>query len=47
MICDNGVYYHVDLLRSAESGRLVALTSDEMNGYVWDYSAYPPAAEKN
>ena len=45
MICDNGMYYHVDLLRCAESGRLLALTDKEMSGYVWDYSAYPPATE--
>ena len=41
MICDGGQYYHVDLLRSADSSRLTPLTDDEMEGYVWDYSAYP------
>ena len=41
MICDNGRYYHVDLLRCAEKGRLTAMTDEEMSGYVWDYSAYP------
>ena len=45
MICDNGSYYHVDLLRSAESGRMTALTDSEMSGYVWDYSAYPASPE--
>ena len=45
MICDNGRYYHVDLLRCAESGRLIALSDSEMEGYVWDYSAYPESAE--
>ena len=45
MICDNGAYYHVDLLRSSESGRLTPLTDEEMGGYVWDYSAYPKSAE--
>ena len=41
MICDDGHYYHVDLLRYAENGRLSAVTDAEMEGYVWDYSAYP------
>ena len=45
MICDDGRYYHVDLLRSAESGRMTVLTDSEMSGYVWDYSAYPKSAE--
>lgn len=45
MICDNGSYYHVDLLRYAETGRLTPLTDAEMEGYVWDYSAYPKTPE--
>ena len=45
MICDNGRYYHVDLLRCAESGRLTVQTDEEMSGYVWDYSAYPKSPE--
>ena len=45
MICDDGRYYHVDLLRSAESGRMTVLTDSEMSGYVWDYSAYPASPE--
>ena len=42
MVCDDGNYYHVDLLRSAGNG-FQELTDDEMEGYVWDYSAYPKA----
>ena len=41
MICDDGRYYHVDLLQSAESDTLVRRTGSQMEGYVWDYSAYP------
>ena len=39
MVCDDGTYYHVDLLHSA--GGFQELADDEMEGYVWDYSAYP------
>ena len=41
LICDSGRYYHVDLLACSETGELVRLTDEEMDGYVWDYSAYP------
>lgn len=43
LILEDGVYYHVDLLRSSESGNIQRLTDEEMAGYVWDYSAYPAA----
>ena len=41
LICEDGRYYHVDLLASSETGELIRLTDQEMEGYVWDYSAYP------
>lgn len=41
IIEDNGLYYHVDLLRSNGKGRFQELTDYQMQGYVWDYSAYP------
>jgi len=41
MVLDNGYYYHVDLLRCNELGYYREFTDGEMNGYVWDYSAYP------
>jgi transglutaminase/protease-like cytokinesis protein 3 len=41
MIQQDGVYYHVDLLKSSESEQLVCLADHEMQNYVWDYSAYP------
>lgn len=37
----DGIYYHVDLLRSREEGQFREMTDSEMEGYVWDYSAYP------
>lgn len=37
IVCDEGIYYHVDLL----AGSFRELTDEQMEGYVWDYSAYP------
>lgn len=37
MVCCDGLYYHVDLLR----GEFAMLTDNQMGSYVWDYSAYP------
>ena len=38
IICVDGVYYHADLI----TGDNLKLLSDlDMDGYVWDYSAYP------
>lgn len=41
IICADGVYYHVDLLESHNAGAFSILFDEQMNGYVWDYSAYP------
>jgi len=41
LICEDGVYYHIDLLRSSSVGEMEKLTPEQMQGYVWDYSAYP------
>lgn len=41
MICDGEHYYHVDLLRCSTAGRLLEMSDSQMEGYVWDYSAYP------
>lgn len=43
LICCDGVYYHVDLLSSLASGKMIRLTDEDMQGYVWDYAAYPAA----
>lgn len=37
IICDEGVYYHIDLLSTGYRKR----KDKSMEGYVWDYSAYP------
>lgn len=36
-------YFHVDLLRCSERGSFQLWTDQEMDGYVWDYSAYTPS----
>ncbi len=36
-----GIYYHVDLLRSKEEGQFRDMTDEEMEGYVWYFPAYP------
>lgn len=41
LILEGETYYHVDLLRSSTEGSFRKLTAEEMEGYVWDYSAYP------
>lgn len=41
MICQDDVYYHVDLIRSNQSGDMILNYQKDMEGYVWDYSAYP------
>lgn len=41
LICVEDVYYHVDLIESRAAGQLIKMTDEEMDGYVWDYSAYP------
>ena len=43
LICSDGVYYHVDLLASLTLGKMQRLTDEDMQGYVWDYAAYPSA----
>lgn len=45
IVLDGEQYYHVDLLKSAELGKLQKLTDGAMGGYVWDYSAYPVCSD--
>ena len=40
-ICIDGVYSHLDLLRCSKNGKFQTYPDDKMDGYVWDYSAYP------
>lgn len=46
IICEDGVYSHVDLLRCNENGRFQQHTDEQMVGYVWDYSAYPACVSR-
>ena len=41
VICEDEVYYHIDLLECERMGQFQTRTGEEMSGYVWDYSAYP------
>lgn len=41
MIEVGGFYQHVDLLQCNARGRFQEKADRELNGYVWDYSAYP------
>ena len=41
MVESDGVFYHVDLLRSHQGNGFLLLTDKQMEEYVWDYSAYP------
>ncbi len=41
IIRDRDRYYHIDLLRADALGGFYRWTDGEMQGYVWDYSAYP------
>ena len=43
LVEDDGHYYHIDLLTSYAGGGFAELTDEQMEGYVWDYSAYPAA----
>lgn len=41
IICIDGIYYHVDLLECARTGAFAVRRDDQMDGYVWDFSAWP------
>lgn len=41
IVQSNSAYQHVDLLRSSELGEFQTSPDRDMEGYVWDYSAYP------
>ncbi len=43
IICEDGVYYYIDLLSEVNEGKLTHLTEENLQSYVWDYSAYPEA----
>ena len=41
LIYVDGVYRHLDLLQCSRMGQFKLCTDRDMEGYVWDYSAYP------
>ncbi len=41
LVCDEDVWYHIDLLRCNQEGAFLQRVDLDMEGYVWDYSAYP------
>ena len=41
IICEDGIYYHIDLLRCYQESGYQKLADGDMLGYVWDYAAYP------
>ncbi len=41
IVLDDGIYYHVDLLASKELDDFYQWADRDMEGYVWDISAYP------
>lgn len=41
IICENGVYYHLDVVESCRIGEYRKLADQDMVGYVWDYTAHP------
>lgn len=46
IICEDGIYYHIDLLNSSNDGKLQKLTEESMQNYVWDYSSYPSSGSE-
>ena len=45
IVCEDGFYWHVDLLRCNELGQFLKRLDPDMEGYVWDYSAYPQCSD--
>lgn len=45
IICEDGYDWHVDLLRCNEAGHFQKQLDADMEGYVWDYSAYPQCSD--
>lgn len=47
IVCVEGTYYHVDLLRCKSEGTFHMMTDTIIEeGYVWDFSAYPACGVK-
>lgn len=41
----NDDYYHLDLLQCSKDGGFAIYTDGQMEGYVWDYNAYPASPD--
>lgn len=41
MVCINGVYSHLDLLRCNLEGKFQTFADGQMNDYYWDYDIFP------
>lgn len=46
IICEDDIYYHIDLLNPSNDGKLQKLTEESMQSYVWDYSSYPASGSE-
>lgn len=47
IVKDSEQYAHVDLLRCAQAGYFRERSDEQMDGYVWDYFAYPACEWKS
>ncbi len=49
IVCIDGVYYHVDLMRDLGQAELRLLTTHELieEGYIWKQDAYPEVSEES
>lgn len=47
IVKDDGLYFHVDLIRCSQQGGFQEQLDGEMAGYVWDYSAYPVCDQRH
>lgn len=45
LVCIEGAYYHVDLLQCSRDGGFTPRVDSQMEGYVWDYNAYPDSPD--
>lgn len=41
MVCIDGVYSHLDLLRCSRTGKYRTYTDEQMGDYYWDYDVFP------
>lgn len=44
LVCIDGAYTHLDLLRCRQAGKYQTFTDDQMGAYYWDYDIVPASA---